>query len=255
MVTATVTDHGISYDDEGNDDYTSSVSYEVNGVRYKDKHYETVNNKKALTPIGTKVQLEVSPEDPGILISTLKNSYAALLFGIVSFSLLLTFEWKLILFRMRSADLLHAPDAETIQKDANLTVSGRFAPLFFLSLSVFGGLLLWRYSPLIPDWVDIVVLVCAAIGLWRLLVLVRDIRIVKNTDYEVRRDVLISKEITTSDDGDTYNLTYRSKDGTWSTTTSERNYNSIKKGDTIVAVYLPGKNHPLIHYDLEGDVC
>ena len=77
-VDAVITSHDSYEDSEGDIDYYSYASYEIDGDFYE-VTYETKNSKKRLTPIGTEVQLQVSPEDPSAKMSALKSSGVAFL--------------------------------------------------------------------------------------------------------------------------------------------------------------------------------
>ena len=250
VVTATVTSYG-TYDDEGDTDYRSYVSYEVDGKKYEKIRYEDKDYRSDLNPIGTQVELKVSPEDPSSTISSLKSDTIMLVgfFFVLSIAAAL---WNIGISNMRSKKNSAIPDTEVLEKDLKLTVLGRFSLAIWILVSVLLFVLVWRYPVIMPRWISVAAVVCLILWLISVFKAARDIRLINNAEYEIRRDVLIDKNHDSSD-GDTYELTYKSQDKEWKTTVTKEVYHNTQKGDTVVAVHLPGKEKPLIHYDVSGD--
>lgn len=71
-----------------------------------------------------------------------------------------------------------------------------------------------------------------------------------NTD-----DKLIDKNIVSGEDSASYILTYKSDIGvTWKANVSLKRYNQEDLGDIVHAVYLNGKQKPILHYDKHGKI-
>ena len=93
------------------------------------------------------------------------------------------------------------------------------------------------------------------IWLISLVVAIGCLRVIKNQEYRVPRDILVEKSTSyDSEDGFTYTLTYQTDCGTrWDKNTTERIYTILNEGSGVIAVYMPGKQKPLLHYDLWGN--
>ena len=89
VVTAIVTYHGTVTDSDGDDSYISCISYNVDGIEYKNIRFEESRRYSKLTELGEQVTVEVSPENPALLMSHLKSSggmiwvYALILVSVV----------------------------------------------------------------------------------------------------------------------------------------------------------------------------
>lgn len=253
-VTATVTRHA-SYDDDGDTDYRSYISYTANGVDYTNISFEDEDTKAELTAVGEQVIVEVSPEDPTALISELKSRGSMLIFTLPICLILLTLLWGAGIKSRRSKTLRGTPDRETIQKDALLTIYGRFSLPGWLLFCVGYLFLYWRYPTAVQTWVAFVAVASGVIWLWCVYAAIRDVKYVKNDAYKLHHDVLIRKEMKSGSDENIYKLYYKSAEKTWSRVTSEKYYYAAKEGAAVLAVYLPGKKEPILHYDTDGNAC
>ena len=253
-VTATVTKHD-SYDDDGDTDYRSYVSYTVNGTQYINLKYEDKDNKSDLTALDKEVQLQVSRKDPSKQISRLKNTGSGVAIFSPALALVLAMGWKAVLRGRRSKDVFCTPDNEQIKKDAKLSVIGRCGPAFWLLCGLLYGFISWRYISVTGEWVIAAMIVCSVCFLWRLIVMLRDFGVVDREEFELRQDVLMGKEIRSGEDSDSYVLIYRSNGGTWEKYTNKKYYEQAKKGDAVQSVFLPNKRKPLLHYDSWGKTC
>ena len=131
-VTATVTEHE-SYDDDGDRDYRSYISYDYNGVHYDNIRYENCGDREDLTAVGTVVNVQVSPKDPSQRIDHLKNNSKMLSFGLFMPALVLAFAYHSLLKSRLSKALCGTPDAHTVQRDLKIMILGRFlGALLFL---------------------------------------------------------------------------------------------------------------------------
>ena len=252
--TATVTRHAV-HEDEDDTDYLSYITYTVNGVQYADIRYEDENRKGELTPVGQRVIVEVSPEDPAVLVKDLLSTRFSTEFSTIMIAFAAAAGWQSWTRRKRSKNLAGAPDQEQMERDLRLTVYGRISLSSWLILAILMGALWWRYPLFIEDWIKYVAVGSLVIWLISLVFALRCLRSIQNQEYRVTRDVLEEKSSSyDSEDGYTYTLTYRSESGTyWSKNTTERIYTIINEGSGVIAVYMPGKKKPLLHYDLWGN--
>ena len=253
-VTATVTKHD-SYDNDGDTDYRSYVTYIVDNTRYKDYPYENRDRKVELTPVDTEVVLQVSPKDPSRQISNLKNNGS--IFGLTAVYLFLGLAGLCKLLQKRSLTKSNRsqPDRETIQQDIKTMVRGRFMRPFLLFCWLGYAFLHWQYSMLFGQLSLIVAAVCFVLWLFCMYTAIRDYRHADSDDFTVHRDVLVEKKELSDSDGTTYVLYYNNSEKTWKTTTKESTFHRTKEGDMVLAVYLPGKSKPILHYNLDGDAC
>lgn len=244
-VTATVTDHR-SYNDDGDTDYTSYITYSYDGTRYTDYEYENRDNKEDLTPIGTTVTVQISPKDPSRQISQLKSSSNIVPFVLFLLFLGLSSVYSLVQRQALSYAVL--PDTQTICRDIKIKVRSRMARPFFLLCILGYGFLYLRYSVLFGIIPLMISLAAAAGWLFCMFTTIRDYRRADRGDYELRRDVLVDKKDFSDAESSSYILCYKSGERTWKSSTDFGTYNRAKIGDVTVAVYLPGKKKPIVHY-------
>lgn len=252
-VTATVTEHE-SYDDDGDWDYRSFISYDYNGTHYSNIQYEDCDDQENLTAVGTVVNVQVSPKDPSKQIDQLKGAGKLLHIGLFLPAFALAFVYHFLVNSRMSKDGLGTPDMETIQRDLKIHILDRpwGAVLFLCGLGY--GLMYWRYFPLLGKIPLIIAGVSGVLWLWNLLIGIRDYRYVKLGEFQLHRDVLVNKEIKTDSEGsDSYHLYYQSADRKWDTTTNAENYRNAKIGYSVLAVYLKGQKKPTLHYNHQGN--
>lgn len=252
VVTATVVTHE-SYDNDGDTDYCSYVRYKVQDVLYENRPYEDVDTITELTPLGQTVQLEVSPEDPAEQISELKREGQLLFVFLPIFLALVSLGWKSVLRKQRSKENFSTPEPETIRKDALLTITSRFSLPFFLLMALGYGLCVWRYPAAAYDAMEYFAAGCAAIWLFCLFVAVRDCNIIRRDEYKLRRDILLRKDSRADDETASYYLIYRSEAQTWKTRVTKEEFDQAREGSSILSVYLPGKQKPVVHYTPLGN--
>lgn len=251
-VTATVTWHDEYEDSEGGTDYKSYITYTVDDVEYSNIHYETTGSEEKLTPLGTTIEVQVSPEDPADLLSELRDG--AGLFLCLPIAGIIAGCWRMLAIRKRSKTGGSTPDRETIRQDALLTVRGRTAPVFFLLLCVIYSVLYLRYSMALGILALFAALVCAVCWLVYFILAIRDANNLKKDNFRLHRDVLINKWVSTNaDNDDIYSLTYQSQGRTWKETVPRSSYEKAQIGDTVLAVYLPGKKKPIVYYNSHGE--
>lgn len=251
-VSATVSAHE-AYDDEGDTDFYIYIDYTVDGVAYNHIRYNSVENKTQLPPIGDKIQIQASPEDPRVLLKDLKNNPSLIFCGpMVIF--LLTFACAELLMLLRSRYLPGQPDQETVVKDLRITLlANGFRPLFLL-IALYMFALCWRYPMLYGDKTRGVGLICLAIWVILMVMLVKDLRKVHSGSFTIHRDLLVRKEESTDSDGDpTYTLHFSTADRTWEKRVRAAEYNLAEEGQSVHAVYLEGKKQPTLHYDRFGN--
>lgn len=250
-VQATVTKH-----DENDDTYYSYVSYTVNGVTYKNVKFES-GGKKQLTPLGTTLSLEVSPEDPSQLLTRLVKDSYIVWFSAALVALFLSFLWH-CLFTFKDADNPHlAPNPDEVSKNAKLRIYCDASLAFFLLLPILYMTIYWRYPILAYPWVLFVCGGSMALWIWRVIVSILALRNVRKNNLVVVKDVLTRKYTNKDEDDNThYYLEYTSSISgkTWSTATDMRTHEVLALGTSVTAVYLSGKKTPLYHYDSEGKV-
>ena len=251
-VTATVTKHD-SYEDEDDTDYESFITYVYDGVKYENMEYEDRDMADDLTPIGTELTIQISPKDPTKQIEDLRRSRLLLPLSVALLALLLTAVYSLLQRRKLTKDCRGTPDTDTVQRDLKIKIRSRFLRPFMLLCALGNGLVYWRYAVLQVNFALTIGAVCGLLWLWNMLTTIRDYRCAENEDFEVRRDVLVDKQESSDSDTNYYHLIYQSGDRTWKANTSEKNYQKAKIGDVVVAVYLPGKKKPTVHYNHNGD--
>ncbi len=251
-VSAVVTRHN-SYDNDGDKDYRSCVSYTYNNTHYQDYPYENRDKEEQLTPIGTEVTIQISPKDPSRQIAELKSHGKMLPFSIVLIPLVIAALYMLLQRLMLTKAGADTLSAETIQKDTKLLIRSRMLRPFLLQCIIIYSFIYWRYSFAL-GWLPLIVAAVSCAGwLFCMYTTIRDYRCVESENYTIRQDVLINKKEITDADGTTYVLEYRNNKKTWTTSADLRAYNRACIGDTVLAVYLPNKKKPLLHYDRNGN--
>jgi len=253
-VTATVTQHKIHTDDDDTE-YRSYITYTYDGVRYSNMSYENKSKKANLTPVGTKLSIQVSPEDPSQQIAKLKKGSMGVNISVVMAALILAVGYTLaqkIGLTKKGSD---APDQETIRNDLKIKVRSRLMRPFLMLCGVGFGLLDWRYSAVLGQLPLGLAAACAAGWLYCLYTTTRDYRRVENDEFELRQDVLTNKWESSDSDGTTYTLVYKSNEQTWQTTVNAKIYCRAAIGDMILAAYFPGKKRPVIYYNLNKRNC
>lgn len=251
-VQATVIKHD-DYDDDGDTDYRSYIFYRVGDTMYANIRYEDKDKQSDLTPIGQTVEVQVSPEDPTKLISSLVSDGQLLVVTIPLFSIMMSLVLHILIIRKRSNKLPGTPDRETIVQDILMTIRGRMFRFFWILVSVGYLLLCWRYPSQFQHKTMIAASLCGAAWLWCVCRDMRDSRIAKRQEFDIRRDTLVQKEYIPDSEGDTYKLHFRSGDKYWDTNVSKRYFDSMSEGSTVLAVYMPGKKKPMLHYNVFGD--
>lgn len=252
-VLAIVSDHK-SYDDEGDTDYRSYISYTYNNVHYENIRFEDKDDKEDLTSQGTLVTIQVSPKDPKKLIQQLKRNSAVVPVSIAILLAGLTAIYTLIQHNRLSRICLGTPDRETVKKDIKIKIRSRFLRPYLLLCGIGYSFLYWRYCVVLNQTPLILAIICGAGWLCCIYATIRDYRHAENDDFELRRDLLVDKQESTDSDGDTtYSLYYKSGEQTWHTNVNATIYSHAKIGQTIVAAYLPSKKKPIIHYDSLGN--
>lgn len=253
-VTATVTKHD-SYTDEGNTEFYAYISYAVGDAQYTNIQYENKDHKTELTPIGQQVVITVSPEDPAKQTDDLLDARFSSEFATIPLAFLLAIGWQHLLYSKRSKQLTNAPDQEVLTRDLRLTIYGRFFLVFGLVLVVLIGGLWLRYPTVIDLWAKYTVAGCGIIWLYCLISAIRSLNAVKYQQYRIHRDVLVKKtETYDAEDGCSYQLEFQSDCGTrWSRHVTEALYKTMQEGKTVLAIYLPGKKGPVLHYNIWGD--
>ena len=253
-VTAVVTHHReLESDDDV--DYYSYICYEAEGVFYEDIRYESKSYRQDLTPVGTVVTVQVSPEDPGTLLSELQGHGNSILYTIPFWNLLFSL-WVGYLIRLgRSKGLGSTPDQDTIRQDLRLTILARSSRLFFMWVAVGYACVGVKFRGLVEDWVLPGAAVCAVICAVLLRNSFKDLNRIREGNYQLHRDELVEKNFVEDSEGDTYTLIYRSGENIWTKATNKRHFDSVTEGSVVLAVYLPGTKKPVMHYDLDGDAC
>ena len=253
-VTATVTHHR-EFESDDDVDYYSYICYQAEGVFYEDIRYETETHPKNLTPVGNVLTVQVSPEDPGTLLSALQGHGNSILYPIPLWTLFFTL-WVGYLIRLgRSKALGSTPDQETIRQDLRLTILARSSRLFFMWVAVGYACVGAKFQGLVEGWALPAAAVCAVICAALLRKSFQDMNCVRDGNYQLHRDELVEKTFVEDSEGDTYTLVYRSGKDYWTKTTNRRYFDSVTEGSVVLAVYLPGTKKPVMHYDLDGDAC
>ena len=258
-VEAVVAYHEVESDSEGSDDYLSYLSYTVNGVKYTGVLYENKGSKSSLTPVGTQVTIQVSPENPGKTLSSIRKKAAntiyftfAILF--VSISLLL----KRLITRGQTKGMRHKPDSETVERDARLQIWGDFRWKLYLLVCVGLGVMC-LYYPMIfkEDAAQPIMGISAVLLVIRSVKLCRMLGCLKRQEYRLMRNELINKSVhEDSDSGTTYTLQFGNEQGSWSKNVSLEVFNRVEVGQAVYALYFSEQDKkPFLHYDENGDCC
>lgn len=251
-VTATVIRHD-KYEDEDGTDYRSYIFYTANGTSYSNIRFENKNHASDLTPIGTQLPVQVSPENPACLISELKSEGNMLIFWVPFLTFLCACLPGFLINRMRSRGVRGTPEMETLMHDLYLTIWGRISGFFWILLCVIFFGMCWRYPAVYQNKTLGVGTVCGVIWLLCMLRNIRDTVRVRNQHFQLCWDQLVKKEYIPDSDGDVYRLYYQSGEKTWDQNVSKKHYESVCEGSRIPAVYFIGKKKPVLHYDYEGN--
>lgn len=247
-VTATVVKHE-AYDNDGDEDYRSVVRYEYDGKVYT-TNYESRDHKEDLTPLEEAVAIQISPLDPSRRMAALKSNGYGLLFGALILFAAGAGGCSALHRRNRSGDK-DFPDTQQIRRDIRAKIRSRFWRPFWLLCWMGYGLIGWRYWQAMGIIPLLLGGACFLGWLVCMYTTLRDYRCAAE-DLELHRDVLVDKTHLSDSDGDTYVLEYRNGERIWKCSTSERKYKRASIGETVLAVYFPGRKKPMIHYDLDG---
>lgn len=252
-VTATVKEYD-SYDDDNDTDYRSYVEYEVNGTLYLTK-YEDKNTEEELTPIGEKVTLKVSPENPGRSLSDLVKSARNVPFIITITLIMLSLFLLPLMDRGRKSKENPLQNEEVLVKDIKSALLCRAENIALLLIgSAYAGLAV-RY-PLIYGK-SMAVFAIALLAAW-VICMARALHgcsLAKRGEYEIRCDKLVEKKYISGDESDTYRLIYSSNNGeTWKVNVSKSRYEREAIGNNVHAVYLSDRDKPVLHYDGKGEI-
>lgn len=252
VVTAVVTKHG-SYDDDGDTDYASFVSYTYDGKVYRNMEYEDRDQEKDLTPLGTEVSLAISPKDPEKQVEQLRKNARSLYAGGIIIPLLLVLVYHFLLRKKLTKRCPGTPDPDTLLHDIKIKIATRFFRTAMLLIAVAMGIFHWCYGLVLGKGVGGIALVCMVLWIPGLLRAIREYRQAEQGDYELSRDTLVEKKEISSADDSSYYLYYQNGDRKWKVSTTFTNYCRAKVGSAVVAVYLTGHAKPIVHYSHEGD--
>ncbi|MBQ3202714.1 MAG: DUF3592 domain-containing protein [Clostridia bacterium] len=251
-VMAKVTKHSSYEDTEDGTRYQSFVTYVYDDVRYKDFLYEVKGQKEKLAPVGKTVSLQISPEDPRQQVDDLRrNSWLVC----VSLPFLLAGLAVLCMLAQRTRRSKRdgiMPDRQTIEADIKVMVRSRMLRPFLLFSWLCYGFLYLRYGTVF-GWIPLAIAGLCFVGwIWCMCTTIRDYRDTQKGLFELREDVLVSKEDKSDSEGSHYILCYRSGDRTWKTSVNGKVFGRAREGDVVLAVYLSNKRKPILHYSETG---
>lgn len=243
-VTARVTAHV-----KDGDEYQSLLSYTADGTTYSDIEFEEKEEILDLTPVGTIVTIQVSPEDPAQTIADLLSFCGSgIMISAVVCCLLAGTVWKWVLRRFLSKEKNVIPETEILERDLRLTILSRKAPIAWM---VLGGLQIavWVYYLGVFSADKLIFpAICIVIGVLCLVSVFRKLRLVNEPRYRLEKHMLIRKEQAY---GNKYRLVFKGNNGQeWSKIVKEKEYLSVRTGSTILTVHLPGKAEPVLRYTL-----
>lgn len=260
-VTAYVTKHEKRVDKDGDEKYTSYVSYTVNGKEYTDIRFETANRRSDLAWVGEAVDIEVSLKMPRIPISNLLDyGIVLLVLGVVLLTATFTHGCTVWIRSKCTMGLKGTPDEDMVCRDAKRIIWSNPWNYIFMLLFVIALLCRMRYAQWIGSRFGILV---GLMGALLVLFLFRAFRLsarVENRDWELRADELVEKSQDNSYDykknrrgRTTYYLNFKSQDKNWSVDTTAENFRAAQEGTYLWAVHLKERKKALFYYDVNGD--
>lgn len=254
-VEAIVTKHTKHEDSEGDISYQSYVSYTVDGRTYKNVSYESESLKSKLTPVSTQITLAVNPNDHGVLMEKLANgSLMVLICGIILI-IALTAALQTLRKRKVSRQLSVRADRQIVTRDLCRFIMARFFRVLWLFITIFLLYLTFRFPMLYGKSCLIAAAVTGTFWLICMYTTIRDFHRVKNGEFEIHWDVLVSKEEKEDSDSDpVYILHYGSANRRWKQIVDSSAYHKARVGQvSLQAVYMSGNIKPVLYYDSDGN--
>jgi len=251
--TGRITDHDEYTDSDSDTTYYAYVSYEIDGVVYKNIQYQSTGSSSSRVALGEYVDVLVNPEDHSELLADVASPFSVVFYG-VSEAFLFAIMFDFFMDKKLSYDIPSVYEKETLENDLKFAlIKRKFRPfLFFATVVLFllGGI----YPMIFEDGLIYVVAIITGIW-WAVLVckLCRDLSVVKDGDYSVFKDVLVDKTKKTDSDGDTdYYFVYSGRNGNWRKRVSYTEYSQTFVGATVYSVYLGKRKKPVLHCNQQG---
>ncbi len=252
VVTATVTEYE-DYDDDGDTDYRSYVTYYVDGIRYSRIKYESADRKEQLTPIGDQVVIEVNPEAPFETLDEMKiSSFGSAIVMFIFVVPFFAYMCSVFIAERRSKDFSYIDEKEKIQKDALLTVWGRLRVILFLFLIIYSALLYFRYKVIYGNISLFILRTVVCVEIYCIIIAILQTIKIKRNEIAVRRAILVDKEISEGDESTSYFLYYECDGKIKKESTSCKLYNSSQMNETVYYIFINGKKKPLLYYNASG---
>lgn len=235
-------------DDDGNVDYTAYGRFTYEGEEYRVR-CGTSSKRSKLPSIGSHVQVEVNPEDPGETMSSLSGSTAVPYFG----AIMLAWGMSGLLARVRIKNLsthcTPAYDEDIVKSDLRVVVQTRYLrPFWFtLALALHATHII---APITTErYVHVVAWVATAFFAVCLFSAINDYKVIERGDYIKRTETLVDKKTEyDSDSGDSYFLIYSNGENEWKRIVGIDEYNSTQIGATMASIYFPNEKSPSLVY-------
>ena len=248
-----ITHVDVDYDSENGDDYNAMASYSYNGQKYTVTYRTFGSQKKANALVGQTVTLAVDPEDPGTLVSRLKeNGIFGLIFGCIVLAVAVC---ALRIPHRQSYIKTYGWRREAIKKDMLSKMKRSSGEEWLFPAVLFFGVGLKHSDTYLQGFVwNLIFLVIGVVGVVKLIRKLKRIHRVKSDAFVIRRDRFVSRETILNDEGpDRYQVTYENENRKWTKFVSYIVYNKAKPGDVIESVYLEGIGDPILHYSSCGE--
>lgn len=235
-------------DDDGNVDYTAHGRFTYEGKDYRVSCGSSSKRSK-LPSIGSHVQVEVNPEDPGETMSSLSGSTVVPYFG----AFFLAWGVSGLLARIRikklSTNCIPAYDEDTVKNDLRVIVQTRYLRPFWFTLAL-ALHATYIIAPVTAErQVHVVAWVATAFFAVCLFSAISDYRVIERGDYIKRTETLVDKKTEyDSDSGDSYFLIYSNGENEWKRAVGINEYNNSKIGETMASVYFPKEKSPSLVY-------
>jgi len=175
LVTATIIRHD-SISTHGKTRYNSYIEYIADGWRFTNIEYESKKQEGELTPVGNKVALSVSPENPSVMLSDLEHGckYVHLSLWIFFFSVSCLNSYICHLLLSASSPPL-ATGKEQEKRNVLLKIRSRIMRPVFLLAAIAYTIFPLRYPMLLGSPFFLFAAACIALWAWGVVRAARDL--------------------------------------------------------------------------------
>ena len=238
-------------DDDAIDDteYTAYAKYICEGELYEIP-YKTSTVRNGLPSVGTGVQIDVNPENPGETMSDVENKRNFVYLGSIFFAAGISGMLSRIRSKKISAVCNPKYDLETLKSDLRVEVISRFFRPFWF----FSALPIILFSILFPELYGSFAYVTAGVLMLFFVISFRAtilaMKHIENGEFTVKEDKVGEKRVQTDSESSdvTHSHVYSDEKNKESRAVGYEKYTAASIGATIAAVYVGNAKKPNLIY-------